>query len=1254
MYSDLNKWRKKMKKLSCFIALFILLAGFTVEVSAVQVTFRANTATVPDTLGAASLVQLRGAGGQLTWGGDSPYFLTNVGGDYWEGTFEFDPGTELQYKFYTNSMHDTVYSGAEWEHQGWEADVSTGNRLLTVGSTDEVLDLQFVNGWKGGAGQYETPYTSVAETFVVWIRVNMQGYEDLSPDADIVGLRGSNMSDWGQTGELSWGETYPLTREQNHPNGGSQQYPGGNFYSGAVHVPMQYATSGLSFKVVVHNAGSPMNDDWGNLKYNSQRQDEIATSGVDTTNYWFWFDNLKPMQVEHTDEVVVEYIVNMSQAITNKGFAFGDTVIVRTGYYGTAMATSEKMLTRMGFASTYTATDTVLTTIGGPLYYQYYRIKNGVEYREIYYNFYYEGETPGEAERRLVESVGGNAITVEDVLASQSEIHRMPLFRNTDLMAQDVLVTLTCDARPAIYQVMAGSMLEDIQSNVDVTTPQEVLDYGLAVNGPATGGWDSWGQTLMASAEHKMWDDGTHGDGVANDSVYTIQILFSPDSLDIVGQEFKFGIGGGDNEGGYGNNHIENIDDAQPTFTINAQFGSIDPIFYSAWDFDQKKPKELAPVMITFRANTATVPDTLGALSVVQLRGAGGQLTWGGDSPYLLTNVGGDYWEGTFEFEPGTELQYKFYTNAMHDTVYSGAEWEHQGWEADVSTGNRLLTVGSTDEVLDLQFVNGWKGGAEQYETPYTSVAETFVVWIRVNMQGYEDLSPDADIVGLRGSNMSDWGQTGELSWGETYPLTREQNHPNNDSQQYPGGNFYSGAVHVPMQYATSGLSFKVVVHNAGSPMNDDWGNLKYNSQRQDEIATSGVDTTNYWFWFDNLKPMQVEHTDEVVVEYIVNMSQAITNKGFAFGDTVIVRTGYYGTAMATSEKMLTRMGFASTYTATDTVLTTIGGPLYYQYYRIKNGVEYREIYYNFYYEGETPGEAERRLVESVGGNAITVEDVLASQSEIHRMPLFRNTDLMAQDVLVTLTCDARPAIYQVMAGSMLEDIQSNVDVTTPQEVLDYGLAVNGPATGGWDSWGQTLMASAEHKMWDDGTHGDGVANDSVYTIQILFSPDSLDIVGQEFKFGIGGGDNEGGYGNNHIENIDDAQPTFTINAQFGSIDPIFYSAWDFDTKMPTGVKQIAVEVPTTFALEQNYPNPFNPETRISFSVANTADVRLIVYDILGKEVVSLVSERMQPGYYQTTWDGRDRTGQLVGSGLYFYKLIAGDFVKTYKMMFMK
>lgn len=97
------------------------------------------------------------------------------------------------------------------------------------------------------------------------------------------------------------------------------------------------------------------------------------------------------------------------------------------------------------------------------------------------------------------------------------------------------------------------------------------------------------------------------------------------------------------------------------------------------------------------------------------------------------------------------------------------------------------------------------------------------------------------------------------------------------------------------------------------------------------------------------------------------------------------------------------------------------------------------------------------------------------------------------------------------------------------------------------------------------------------------------------------------------------------------------------------GIQNISTEIPSAFSLKQNYPNPFNPSTNIKFHIKESRLVTLIIYDILGKEVATLVNEKLQSGVYETTFDGGNLT-----SGVYFYKLSAGDFSETKKMFYLK
>ena len=128
-------------------------------------------------------------------------------------------------------------------------------------------------------------------------------------------------------------------------------------------------------------------------------------------------------------------------------------------------------------------------------------------------------------------------------------------------------------------------------------------------------------------------------------------------------------------------------------------------------------------------------------------------------------------------------------------------------------------------------------------------------------------------------------------------------------------------------------------------------------------------------------------------------------------------------------------------------------------------------------------------------------------------------------------------------------------------------------------------------------------------------------------------------------------------------------AAWVFYN--PTiGITPISNQVPNSFSLSQNYPNPFNPTTTIRIDVApplrtngahlplsggdvtaaaGTVGVKLKVYDILGKEIITLVNQQLQPGTYEVTFDGTN-----LPSGIYFYRLESGSFVETKKMLMVK
>ena len=95
-------------------------------------------------------------------------------------------------------------------------------------------------------------------------------------------------------------------------------------------------------------------------------------------------------------------------------------------------------------------------------------------------------------------------------------------------------------------------------------------------------------------------------------------------------------------------------------------------------------------------------------------------------------------------------------------------------------------------------------------------------------------------------------------------------------------------------------------------------------------------------------------------------------------------------------------------------------------------------------------------------------------------------------------------------------------------------------------------------------------------------------------------------------------------------------------------------QVPRYFSLEQNYPNPFNASTIIKYSCARDAYVALSVYNILGEQVATLVSRQETAGLHAIWWDGRDNQGKPLSSGIYLYRMVAGPFVQTKKLLILK
>ncbi len=224
------------------------------------------------------------------------------------------------------------------------------------------------------------------------------------------------------------------------------------------------------------------------------------------------------------------------------------------------------------------------------------------------------------------------------------------------------------------------------------------------------------------------------------------------------------------------------------------------------------------------------------------------------------------------------------------------------------------------------------------------------------------------------------------------------------------------------------------------------------------------------------------------------------------------------------------------------------------------------------------------------------------------------------------------------------------IDITSAQVTLVGDTEVFGAAGLAFDPTDGGLFLS-----------GGGLAEDEIYSIDPVTAaatligftnvdsaatPDiAFDDAGQMFG-SKGGGQNE-----NFLISINKATAE---GAVVGPIGVLAVSGLAFGPSLAVSVERSPDTVPGNFALDPNYPNPFNPSTTIGFTLPHAGDVRLAIHNVRGQLVHTLVSGLTAEGRHQAVWDGRDRYGHRVASGLYLFRMQAGDFVAVRKMILTK
>lgn len=216
--------------------------------------------------------------------------------------------------------------------------------------------------------------------------------------------------------------------------------------------------------------------------------------------------------------------------------------------------------------------------------------------------------------------------------------------------------------------------------------------------------------------------------------------------------------------------------------------------------------------------------------------------------------------------------------------------------------------------------------------------------------------------------------------------------------------------------------------------------------------------------------------------------------------------------------------------------------------------------------------------------------------------------------------------------------------------VADYGVAVNNLSIGADAGFYAYPFATVHHNAAFDAARFSFSGNPILgVSTQLNANGDSCDAF-----FNICGP---------NLASLVDIDPSnctvATVNCGspvLGAGDPAFGSRnIGFPDNVCTGVREIeAAVLPEAFSLSQNFPNPFNASTQFTFTILRACRVRVDVVNVLGQVLSTLEDSELRPGTYQATWDGTDQTRRAVASGVYFYRVTAGEEVRTRKMLLLK
>ncbi len=549
---------------------------------------------------------------------------------------------------------------------------------------------------------------------------------------------------------------------------------------------------------------------------------------------------------------------------------------------------------------------------------------------------------------------------------------------------------------------------------------------------------------------------------------------------------------------------------------------------------------------------------------------------------------------GNYQLTDGKWYAIDVTTKALKDSI----EWNFYFDRSSNSEKQRSIAFSPDGKICYLGAF-GLTEGYPLIEKFTKGAVETVPVTFQVNMGIQETLGkfiPGTDQVVVRGSFQVDAGDAGDWS-GTMFNATDPD-----------GDKVYTVTANLPGGKIGTNYEFKYVIVSPGK--DDAWEGV---DNRKFTLASSAQ--TLDAVYFNNVSQVGTS----VNVTFSVNMEYEIASGRFnPATDTLTVRGSFNG------------------WGSSDMMTATVVNPNFYEFTASYNAAVDEEWGYKFAY---TSGSS---VVWETGDNytyKFTQDDItagtayIAHQNEAGDERFNARNEMIFQDVKVR---------FQVnMAGA--KDAQNGNTFASITNVAIAGaiLPLQWP-DGGWPD----AQTNKVLFLKDDGTQGDQTAGDNIWTIEITFGKYSSAII--QYKYGAnwaadnhGTNDNENAVAQDHFLHL----PSYITDA---IVSNVFGVMGDCYPDSVSDVEKIDLK-PTRYNLAQNFPNPFNPTTSINFSVVETGLVTLKVYNMLGQEVATLLNESVAPGVYNVNFDASNLT-----SGTYIYKITAGNFTSSKKMMLIK